>query len=108
MGITLHNQLTGPAAMNTALLFQGQDTIPDRVGAPTGGGTQTYCFTASRPGTYLYEAGLVPNAEHQVAMGLYGALIIRPAGFPVRRPMPTLTPPSTTKGCSCSVRSTRL
>jgi FtsP/CotA-like multicopper oxidase with cupredoxin domain len=72
--ITLHNALSE----NTALLFQGQNVIPDRVGA-TAGGTHVYTFTAGAPGTYLYEAGLLPNAQHQVAMGLYGALIVRPA-----------------------------
>jgi FtsP/CotA-like multicopper oxidase with cupredoxin domain len=76
--ITLHNQLTE----STALLFQGLDNaIPDRIGvAPLG--TKTYTFTAGRPGTYLYEAGLLPNAQHQVAMGLYGALIVRPTSAP--------------------------
>ena len=72
--VTLTNNLTE----NTALLFQGQDMIPDLTGAAAGGGTKSYTFTASRPGTYLYEAGLLPNAQHQVAMGLYGALVVRP------------------------------
>ncbi|WP_197024757.1 multicopper oxidase family protein [Cellulomonas sp. KRMCY2] len=72
--ITLHNQL----AESTALLFQGQAMVPDRTGAAPSG-TKVYTFTADRPGTYLYEAGLVPNGEHQVAMGLYGALVVRPA-----------------------------
>ncbi len=72
--VNLHNNL----AEASALLFQGQVMIPDTTGA-VGGGTKSYTFTASKPGTYLYEAGLLPNAEHQVAMGLYGALIVRPA-----------------------------
>jgi hypothetical protein len=72
--VTLHNGLTE----NTALLFQGQAMVPDRTGAAPGA-TSQYTFTASRPGTYLYEAGLVPNGQHQAAMGLYGALIVRPA-----------------------------
>ncbi|CAN5455552.1 hypothetical protein BH10ACT6_BH10ACT6_13870 [soil metagenome] len=72
--VTLHNQLTE----NTALLFQGQQMVPDRTGAAPGA-TTTYHFVAGRPGTYLYEAGLVPNGQHQVSMGLYGALIVRPA-----------------------------
>ena len=80
--VTLHNALTdasdNPVTENTALLFQGQEMIPDRTGAAPGA-TKLYKFTASKPGTYLYEAGLVPNAQHQVAMGLYGALIVRPA-----------------------------
>jgi len=71
--LTLHNELTE----NTALLFQGQQMIPDLTGAAPGAIT-TYTFTAGQPGTYLYEAGLVPGAQHQVAMGLYGALIVRP------------------------------
>ncbi len=72
--ITLHNGVGEPSS----LLIQGQGTAPDRAGAPVGG-TETYNFTADRAGTYLYEAGLRPNAQHQVAMGLYGALVVRPA-----------------------------
>jgi FtsP/CotA-like multicopper oxidase with cupredoxin domain len=45
--------------------------------ADPGGGTVTYEFTASRPGTYLYESGTNPGK--QVQMGLYGALVVRPA-----------------------------
>jgi len=52
--------------------------VPDTIGVAAGG-EKTYTFLASNPGTYLYEAGLLPNAEHQVAMGLYGALVVRPA-----------------------------
>ena len=40
---------------------------------------QTYSFTAANPGTYLYEAAPLPNAQHQTAMGLHGALVIQPA-----------------------------
>jgi len=42
------------------------------------GGTITYSFVASQPGTYLYESGTDP--EKQIQMGLFGALIIKPAG----------------------------
>jgi hypothetical protein len=42
------------------------------------GGDATYTFTAGQPGTYVYESGSDPS--RQVAMGLYGALIVRPAG----------------------------
>ena len=75
--ITLHNGLSE----STGLLLQGQRMVPDRSGV-SAGGTKTYSFTASDPGTYLYEAALLPNAQHQVAMGLYGALVVRPAGAP--------------------------
>jgi FtsP/CotA-like multicopper oxidase with cupredoxin domain len=41
------------------------------------GGTLTRIFTASAPGTYLYESS--GNSGRQIAMGLYGALIVRSA-----------------------------
>jgi FtsP/CotA-like multicopper oxidase with cupredoxin domain len=62
----------------TSLLFQGQELIPDRAGVTSGNST-SYIFSASSAGTFLYEAGLTPNGQHQVAMGLYGALIVRPS-----------------------------
>jgi hypothetical protein len=71
--------LTNNLEKATALLFQGQVMVPDMSGAAANGGTKTYTFKASNPGTYLYEAGLLPNAQHQVAMGMYGALVVRPA-----------------------------
>jgi FtsP/CotA-like multicopper oxidase with cupredoxin domain len=40
------------------------------------GGTVTRTFTASAPGTYLYQSG--GDGNRQAAMGLYGALIVRP------------------------------
>jgi FtsP/CotA-like multicopper oxidase with cupredoxin domain len=75
--VVLHNNL----AESTALLFQGQAMIPDLSGVAAGG-TFTYTFTAAQPGTFLYEAGLLPNAQHQVAMGMAGVMIVRPAGAP--------------------------
>ncbi|MGA9346601.1 MAG: multicopper oxidase family protein, partial [Nocardioidaceae bacterium] len=73
--IKLHNQLSE----QSGLLINGQGMVPDLTGIP-GGPTSTkdYTFTANRPGTYLYEASLLPNAQHQVAMGLYGALVVTP------------------------------
>ena len=75
--ITLHNELTEA----TSLLLQGQQMVPDRTGAAAGA-PKSYTFTAGDPGTYLYEAGLTANGQHQVAMGLYGALVVHPAGAP--------------------------
>lgn len=40
------------------------------------GGSVTYSFVASNPGTYLYESGT--DVQRQVSMGLFGALIVRP------------------------------
>jgi len=81
VSITLHNSLGEP----TALLFQGQNMVPDLAGVGIGG-SKLYTFTATKPGTFLYEAGLLPNAQHQVAMGLYGALVVRPAGYDALAP----------------------
>jgi len=72
--VILHNNLTEP----TALLFQGQAMIPDTAGA-VAGSDKIYIFAANKPGTFLYEAGLIPGKQHQVAMGLYGALIVHPS-----------------------------
>jgi FtsP/CotA-like multicopper oxidase with cupredoxin domain len=44
------------------------------------GATVTRTFTASAPGAYLYQGG--GDAGRQAAMGLYGALIVRPTSAP--------------------------
>jgi hypothetical protein len=73
VSIRLHNSLAVP----TSLLFQGQSMVPDTTGVAPGE-TKVYSFTASQPGTYLYEAGLLSGAQYQAAMGLHGALVVRP------------------------------
>ncbi len=82
VSITLHNTLD----VKTALLFRGQQLAPDLAGVPAYDGatvsTANYTFTAADPGTYLYEAGLLPGAEYQSSMGLYGALVVNPSGTP--------------------------
>jgi hypothetical protein len=50
-------------------------------GVAAGGASSSYTFTASRPGTYLYEAGHTANGPRQALMGLVGALIVRPADW---------------------------
>lgn len=45
--------------------------------AAANGGSITYSFVAEEPGTYIYESGT--NAGIQVQMGLFGALVVRPA-----------------------------
>jgi len=73
--VILHNNLTEA----TGLLFQGQGMVPDTTGVqPLAASAPPYTFTAANPGTFLYEAAVLPNAQHQTAMGLYGALIVRP------------------------------
>ncbi|MEI8238253.1 MAG: multicopper oxidase domain-containing protein [Actinomycetota bacterium] len=90
--ITLNNTL--PVA--TSIEFPGQDGVTygdgnDPVGPVTDGhgkllslspmaaatnGSQTYTFTASRPGTFVYQSGTDP--QMQVQMGLFGAIVVYP------------------------------
>jgi FtsP/CotA-like multicopper oxidase with cupredoxin domain len=79
VSITLTNNLDEP----TSLVFPGQSAVAASGGSPgllaqevAPGGTVTYSFVASRPGTYLYESGTEPSK--QVEMGMYGAIIVRP------------------------------
>ena len=86
--VTLTNTLSVPAS----IVFPGQAALTTTGGctppacsnlltreAAANGGTVTYTFVASRPGTYLYQSGSQP--EIQIEMGMVGALIVRPAGF---------------------------
>ncbi len=107
--IVLKNALTNAltkSAPAVSLIFPGQvgvlaDGAPsqpqfDGSGAVTSlapaaqpnGGTVTYSFVATKPGTFLYESGggklsggtdLYSNPQIQVRMGLFGALVVRPS-----------------------------
>ncbi|MBI1378194.1 MAG: multicopper oxidase domain-containing protein [Frankiales bacterium] len=97
-GATVSITLTNTLDEDTSLVFPGQSDVtangnpsePQFGGdgqltslAPTAaanGGQVTYTFTAADPGTYLYESGTDP--AKQVEMGLYGAIVVRPAGHP--------------------------
>ena len=94
VSVVLHNTL--PEA--TSIVFSGQDDVRadgqparpqfDGTGAMTSlvpeaaasSGSVTYTFTASTPGTYLYSTG--SDVTKQRDMGLYGALVVRPAATP--------------------------
>lgn len=90
--VILRNELPEP----TSIVFLGQNNVRAN-GAPaqpqfTGGsltslvqgaepgGSITYTFTPTKPGTFLYQSGTNANVQNQ--MGLYGAMIVRPAGRP--------------------------
>ena len=60
---------------------------------PADNGTRTYRFALTKPGTFLYESGADPSV--QVGMGIYGAVIVRPAN-PAQAYPPTATNPNTT------------
>lgn len=62
-------------------VFDGGGTLTSLAPvAAANGGSITYSFVASHPGTFLYESGT--NPAIQVQMGLFGALIVRPAMGP--------------------------
>jgi len=85
VSVTLTNNLPTSAG-NTSILFPGFNvTTSGGVGglltqeaAP--GGSVTYTFTASSPGTRAYYSGT--QGDLQVEMGLYGAIIVLPANVP--------------------------
>ena len=79
VGDSVTVNLTNDLAQPTSLVFNGLATVPDLT-AVAPGASHPYTFTASTPGTYLYEAGILPGSEYQVSMGLHGALIVRPQG----------------------------
>lgn len=43
------------------------------------GETHTFSFTADRPGVFMYHCGTSPILQH-VGMGMYGAIVVEPAG----------------------------
>jgi len=83
--VTLTNGLPA-AAGNTSILFPGFKVtstggvagLLTQEAAP--GGTVTYTFTATTPGTRAYYSGT--QGDLQVEMGLYGAIIVLPANVP--------------------------
>lgn len=72
--VTVHNNLAEPISFEVP----GQAIEEGPVEAAANGGTATYTFSADDPGTYGYQSP--SNAGRQIAMGLYGALIVRPSG----------------------------
>jgi FtsP/CotA-like multicopper oxidase with cupredoxin domain len=93
--VTLTNNLPA-AAGNTSILFPGFNVATSGSGSVAGlltqeavpGGTVTYTFTASTPGTRAYYSGT--QGDLQVEMGLYGAIIVRPATVPAACTSPAI------------------
>jgi FtsP/CotA-like multicopper oxidase with cupredoxin domain len=83
--VTLTNGLPA-AAGNTSILFPGFNVtatggvagLLTQEAAP--GGSVTYTFTASTPGTRAYYSGT--QGDLQVEMGLYGVIVVLPANVP--------------------------
>ena len=60
--------------------FDGLGNLTSLTNAAPPGGSVTYTFVASKPGSYIYESGT--NPQKQVRMGLFGALVVRPSMGP--------------------------
>jgi hypothetical protein len=83
--VTLRNNLP-VAAGNTSIVFPGF-TVTATGGVPGNlaveaprGQTVTYTFKASTPGTHSYYSGT--QADLQIEMGLFGAIVVLPASPP--------------------------
>ena len=91
VSVTLTNNLPA-AAGNTSILFPGFSVQTSCAAAtPTGapglitceavpGGSVTYTFKASTPGTHAYYSGT--QSDLQIEMGMFGAIIVLPATTP--------------------------
>ena len=87
--VNLTNNLPTVAG-NTSILFPGFQVTSTCGGTGTQqglltceaspGGTVSYSFTASAPGTHAYYSGT--QGDLQIEMGLYGAVIVLPASVP--------------------------
>ena len=103
--VTLTNNLPASAG-NTSILFPGFNVsasggvqgLLTTEAAP--GGTVTYTFTASSPGTRAYYSGT--QGDLQVEMGLYGAIIVLPATPPA---VCTAGLPATNPGGNAAART---
>ena len=81
--LIVHNELAAPLSLAVpgipaADLTHGFDASTATTGIDAGQ-TGTFTLHASRPGTFVYEAGHTADGARQVAMGLAGVLIVRPA-----------------------------
>jgi FtsP/CotA-like multicopper oxidase with cupredoxin domain len=93
VSVTLTNALP-TAAGNTSILFPGFTLTSTCPAANQGlltceaapGGTVTYTFVASTPGTRAYYSGT--QGDLQVEMGLYGAIIVLPNAAPTNGSCP--------------------
>lgn len=73
--VTLNVTNALPAGHTISFEVAGINFDPGPVNAATGT-TVVRTFTAGAPGTYLYQSG--GDGNRQAAMGLYGALLVRP------------------------------
>jgi len=105
VSITLKNNLP-VAAGNTSIVIPSF-TVTTSGGVPglitqeaAHGASVTYSFVASKPGTYSYYSGTQP--EIQNAMGMYGAIIVKPTDASAASLCPARTFPNSEPNLSIS------
>lgn len=92
-GDTVTVILTNSLAEPVSIMFPGQENVladgapaqpqfsagalTSLTNAAAPGTSISYSFVATHPGSYIYESGTLPHK--QVRMGLFGALLVRPA-----------------------------
>ncbi len=82
VNLVVHNELAGPLSLAVPGvpapdLTSGFDAATSTTGVAPGA-SRTFTLHASRPGTFVYEAGHTSDGARQVAMGLAGVLVVRP------------------------------
>lgn len=84
-GETVKIILTNNLPTRTSMMFPGQGGVTASGGVSgllaqevQPGQQVTYTFTATQPGTYMYQSGTQPSL--QVEMGMVGALVVYPSG----------------------------
>ena len=78
LAFTVHNELPTQAGA-VSITVPSLAGAPDLTGVPPGSSGDSSRFTLTRPGTYVYEAGITSGGARQVAMGLSGVLVVRPS-----------------------------
>ena len=79
--LTVHNDLPNTTVSErTSLAIPQLNDFPQAFVGIARGDQGTYSFTASRSGTFLYEAGPTEDGPRQVSLGMVGALVVLETG----------------------------
>ncbi|MDH4354139.1 MAG: multicopper oxidase domain-containing protein, partial [Actinomycetota bacterium] len=79
--LTVHNDLPNTTVSErTSLAIPQLNDFPQDFVGIARGDQGTYSFTASRSGTFLYEAGPTEDGPRQVSLGMVGALVVLETG----------------------------
>jgi nitrite reductase (NO-forming) len=81
-GQTVRVTLTNHAPMAHSVDFHAAQIAPNLAFSDVQPGqSKTFSFVASTPGVFMYHCGTAPAFAH-IANGMYGAIVVEPAGMP--------------------------